>query len=123
MKYESIQNLEGVEGVARKQDEYNMALAPQSIRDKQALIDKESYDIAYRPDLENVPVFQVNTTLAGFTGMGNLALDEKWHGMKKEQQKIAPSGVDFGALPELEALPDFGAEDDFGFGPNDATSG
>ena len=47
--------------------------------------------------------------------MGNLALDEGWLGFKKQQNKIAPSGVDFGQLPELEALPDFGADDDFGF--------
>merc|ERR1719251_615273 len=90
-----------------------MFMAPMSIREKQNLIDKESYDIAYRPDLENVPTFQVNTTLSGFDGMGALALDEGWSGFAKQQNKIAPSGITFGQLPELEALPDFG--DDFGF--------
>ena len=65
--------------------------------------------------MENVPTFQVNTTLSGFSGMAGLALDEGWLGFKKQQHKIAPSGVDFGQLPELEALPDFGGDDDFGF--------
>ena len=115
LRYESIQNLEGKEGVDKEYEQKNMFQAPMSIREKQALIDKETYDIAYRPDLENVPTFQVNTTLSGFSGMGNLALDEGWSGFKKQQNKIAPSGINFGQLPELEALPDFGADDEFGF--------
>lgn len=116
MKYETIQNLEGQEGVDKESEQKKMFNAPQSIRDKQNIIDKETYDIAYRPDLENVPTFQVNTTLSGFAGMDGLALDAGWLGFKKQQNKIAPSGIDFGQLPELEALPDFGADDEFGFG-------
>mmetsp|Transcript_59090 Transcript_59090/g.94053 ORF Transcript_59090/g.94053 Transcript_59090/m.94053 type:complete len:496 (-) Transcript_59090:42-1529(-) len=115
LKYEAIQNLEGKEGVDKESEQKNMFQAPMSIRDKKGLIDQETYDIAYRPDLENVPTFQVNTTLSGFSGMGNLALDEGWSGFKKQQHKIAPSGINFGELPELEALPDFGGDDDFGF--------
>jgi len=116
LKYETIQNLEGQEGVDKESEQKKMFNAPQSIRDKQNLIDKETYDIAYRPDLENVPTFQVNTTLSGFAGMDGLALDAGWLGFKKQQNKIAPSGIDFGQLPELEALPDFGGDDEFGFG-------
>jgi len=93
-----------------------MEVAPKSIRDKHNLIDQETYDIQYRPDLENVPTFQVNTTLSGFAGMDGLALDAGWLGFKKQQNKIAPSAMDFGQLPELEALPDFGGDDEFGFG-------
>eukprot|EP00485_Elphidium_margaritaceum_P008318 CAMPEP_0202689288 /NCGR_PEP_ID=MMETSP1385-20130828/4573_1 /ASSEMBLY_ACC=CAM_ASM_000861 /TAXON_ID=933848 /ORGANISM="Elphidium margaritaceum" /LENGTH=506 /DNA_ID=CAMNT_0049344403 /DNA_START=30 /DNA_END=1550 /DNA_ORIENTATION=+ len=118
LKYEAIQNLEGKEGVDKELEQKNMFQAPMSIREKQALIDRETYDIAYRPDLENVPTFQVNTTLSGFTGMNNLALDEGWLGFNKQHTKIAPSGINFGELPELEALPDFGVDGDFGFGDN-----
>eukprot|EP01083_Nonionella_stella_P284044 966835_1 len=113
LRYEAIQNLEGVEGVDKEYLEKNMFQAPMSIRDKTNLIDKETYDIAYRPDLENVPTFQVNTTLSGFDGMGGLALDEGWLGFRKQQAKIAPSGIGFAQLPQLETH-DFG-QDDFGF--------
>eukprot|EP01083_Nonionella_stella_P270253 914974_1 len=115
LRYEAIQNLEGKQGVDKEYEKKNMFQAPMSIREKQALIDKETYDIAYRPGLENVPTFQVNTTLSGFSGMDNLALDEGWLGFKKQQHKIAPSGINFEQLPQLEALPDFDADDEFGF--------
>lgn len=116
LRYENIQNLMGEAGVDRDAGREQMFQAPQSIRDKQNLIDQETYDIAYRPDLENVPTFQVMNTLSGLgQGMAGLALDEGWLGFNnathKRQTTIAPSGVaNFSSLPELEALPGF--EDD-----------
>jgi len=116
LRYENIQNLMGEDGVDREDRDANALMAaPQSIRDKQNLVDQETYDIAYRPDLENVPTFKIMNNL-GFDG---LALDEGWLGFNKQTTKgaagstsIAPSGVaNFSSLPELEALPAFDEDD------------
>merc|ERR1719295_1880486 len=88
LRYENIQNLMGEAGVDRDAGREQMFQAPQSIRDKQNLIDQETYDIAYRPDLENVPTFQVMNTLSGLgQGMAGLALDEGWLGFNNATHK------------------------------------
>lgn len=77
--------------------------APKTIKEKNRLMDGDTYDIAYHPEMGDVPRFSVTTTLSG---LGGLALDIGWQGTKVSNQKIAPSSVAFQDLPELHIQPD-----------------
>lgn len=102
LKYEQTNVLEGVQGIDRATETKQMLPAPPTIHDKTRLLDQETYGLTYQPELEDVPKFHIPTTLQGL-GDG-IALDIVWAGHKKQSQKIAPSGIVFSALPQLDTI-------------------
>jgi len=90
--------LEGVEGVDRKKEIRELQLAPVTIVDGQGLPFYVAPDLAFKPELQNVPQFNMPKNLPGIEGVADLS----WS-TNDAMQTIAPSAT-MGNLPTFDVM-------------------
>jgi len=106
VKYELRDILEGEEAKERCKEETNVPIQsqPPTIGKKTSFMNNHKVDdLLYEPHLDKVPKFHIEPLIPGLLGVAsdvNFAVD------MESQWKIAPSVVQFGALPKLEPLTD-----------------
>lgn len=116
VRYELRDILEGEEATEKKKEDTNLPDQPQppTIGKKTSLMDHKAFDLRYEPHLDKVPEFQIGRVVPGLSGV---ALDVNFQLGTSSKRGIAPSAVQFGALPDLGALPDVTFVDDETSGP------
>ncbi|ETO28971.1 hypothetical protein RFI_08157 [Reticulomyxa filosa] len=112
VRYQLRDILEGEEAKEKRKEDTNVPVQPQppSIGKKISLMDHKAFDLRYEPHMDKAPEFQIGRVVPGLSGV---ALDVNFQMGTSSQRKIAPSAVQFGALPDLGPLPDVAFADDF----------
>lgn len=98
-KYQSINNLEGVGGTDKEQENVALAVAPHSLLEGTSLPVFGAQAFEYKPEMVELPTFVMPKSLP----LGRLA--DIHYGGGENQNSIAPSVAFFPSLPTLAALP------------------